>query len=128
MKLSILDEELSICTIEGLDDLAPVYDKELRAAVPEGERPEDMVFFYMAERDWIVINKSHALYEVYLNLMISYLGLSTEARKDIGVYAPTEGTRKALRILNDIIIRREMIYNAGLPASRREMMIFQDKA
>ena len=53
MRLGILDAELSICTIDGLEDLGAIQERRIREQMPERARLEDLAFFYMPDRDWI---------------------------------------------------------------------------
>ena len=110
MRLGILNEKLGVCTIEGLGDLGGIQEEKIVAQMPEGVRPDDLAFFYMPDRDWIVINRSHGLYEYYAQIIQDYLELSEEGRKQAAEQAPVEEVSRALRILDDVIWRRKLIY------------------
>ena len=113
MKLGILNERLGVCTIEGLGDLGGIQEQKIVSQMPEGVRPDDLVFFYMADRDWIVINKSHELYEYYAQIIQIYFELSEGDRKWAAEQAPAEETVRAFRILDDVIYRRKLIHRMG---------------
>lgn len=115
MRLGILDAELGICTIDGLEDLGAIHERRIREQMPEGARLEDLAFFYMPDRDWIVVNRSHRLQEYYTLIIQDYLGLSEDVRKKVVGQAPTKEVFEALRILDDIIFRRRLIYGKVLP-------------
>ena len=110
MRLGILNEKLGICTIEGLRDLDGIQEQKIVSQMPDGAKPGDLAFFYMSDRDWIVINMSHELYEYYAQIIQDYLELSEEGRKQAAERAPVEEVSRALQILDDVIWRRKLIY------------------
>lgn len=114
MRLGILNGELNICTIDGLEDLGAIQEERIREQMPEGARLEDLAFFYMPDRDWIVVNRSHRLYEYYTQIIQDYLELSEEGRKQAAEQAPMEEVVDALRILDGVIWRRKQIHARGV--------------
>ena len=115
MRLGILNGELGICTIDGLEDIGAIQEKRIREQMPEGVRLEDLAFFYLPDRDWIVINRSNKLHEYYALIIQDYLELSKDGRRQAAEQAPTEEVSEAFRILDDIIFRRSLIYGKVLP-------------
>nr|WP_296458299.1 hypothetical protein [uncultured Acetatifactor sp.] len=112
MRLGILDAELSICTIDGLEDLGAIQERRIREQMPERARLEDLAFFYMPDRDWIVVNRGHRLSGYYADIIKTYLELPPKGRKQC---AACGEVRDALKILDDIIFRRRLIYGEVLP-------------
>lgn len=112
MRLGILDAELGICAIDGLEDLGAIQERRIREQMPEGARLEDLAFFYMPDRDWIVVNRGHRLSGCYADIIKIYLELSPKGRKQC---AACGEVRDALKILDDIIFRRRLIYGEVLP-------------
>lgn len=110
MKLGILNSELGIAVIDGLEDLGYIQTERIKKQMPEGAKMNDLAFFYMADRDWIVINKAHELYEYYSEIIPLYLELSEEGRKKSVVAAPTETIKAAFYILDGVIADRALIY------------------
>lgn len=113
MRLEILNEKLGICTIKGLRDLGSIQKQEIMSQMPEKMKPDDLAFFYMPDRDWIVINRNHELYEYYAQIIQDYLELSEEGRKQAVAQAPVKEVVQGLRILDGVILRRKAIYGTG---------------
>ena len=111
MRLGVLNKELGIFAIDGQGDLGSIQEKRLMGQMPEGARLDDLAFFYMGDRDWIVINRSHALYEYYATIISCYLELSENGRKEAAAEAPVDEAREALQILDGVIWRRGLIDN-----------------
>ena len=109
MRLGILNEKLGVYTIEGLRDLGGIQEQKIVAQMPEGVKPNDLVFFYMADKDMIVLNSGHELYEYYAQIIQIYFELSEGDRKWAAERAPAEETARAFRILDDVIWRRRLI-------------------
>lgn len=109
MRLGVLNGKLGIFAIDGLEDLGALQEKQLRRQMPEGAGLNDMAFFYMGDRDWIVINRSHELYEYYTTIISCYLELSEDGRREAAANAPSSEVREALRILDDVLWRRGLI-------------------
>lgn len=110
MKLGILNEELGIVVIDSLADLGYIQTVLIKKQMPEGANMNDLAFFYMPDRDWVVINKSHVLYEYYSEIIPIYLTLSEKSRKKSMNAAPTDTVKSALRILDGVIADRLLIY------------------
>lgn len=110
MRLGILNEKLGVCTIDGLEDLGGIQEQKIVSQMPEGAKLSDLAFFYMPDRDWIVINKEHELCWYYSQIIQDYLGLSEEGRRQAADQAPMDEVVMALRILDDVIWRRRWIY------------------
>ena len=110
MKLGILNEDLGIATVDSLDDIGNIHIDIIKKQLPEGARLDDFVFFYMTDRDWIVMNKNHKLYQYYLDIITGYLELSEESRKKCVELVHTEMFKNAFAILDSVIIRRTLIY------------------
>lgn len=110
MRLGVLNAELSIFTIEGLKELESIQEKYIKVQMPEGAKSDDLTFFYISSRDWIVLNRNHALYEYYATIISCYLELSVEGRRESVRRAPTDGIRKALEILDNVIMHRSLMY------------------
>lgn len=113
MRLGILNKKLGVCTIDGLEDLGTIHEKHIREQMPKGARLEDLVFFYMPDRNLIIVNMSHELYEYYAQIIQNYLELSEEGRNQAAEQAPVEEVTRALRILDDVIWRRRLINEMG---------------
>lgn len=111
MRLGIINAELGICGIDSIEDLGAIQEERIKAQMPENTCLGDLAFFYMYDRDWIVINRSHALHEPYTEIIQSYLGMSEEERRKLYIQTPTN-IKGALRILDGIISRRALIYRA----------------
>ncbi len=113
MRFGVINKKLGICIVEGLEDLDAIQWKKIGTHMPEGARMEDLAFFYMPNRDWIVVNKSNELYEYYAQIIQCYLELSEDGRKQAVEQAPMDEVVRALRILDDVIRRRKLIYELG---------------
>ena len=111
MKLGILNSELGIAVIEGIEDLGDIQVQIIKKHMPEGVSLNDLAFFYMPDRDWIVINKSHHLYEYYSQIVPTYLELSVDHRKEAYAAAPTDTLRLGFDILDEVITQRLLIFN-----------------
>lgn len=114
MKIGILNEELGIAVIDSIEDLGHIQINKIRKQIPEGSELNDLVFFYMADRDWIVINKSNKLYDQYVQLIPAYLNLSEGSRKEAYVAAQNDMIMAAFDILEDVIRKRILIYGREL--------------
>lgn len=106
MRYGILNSELGIVVVEGIADLGDIQVRLLEKQMPEGASLNDLALFYMYDRDWIVINKSHHLYEYYSQIVPIYLELSADSRKKAYSAAPTDNIKRCFDILDDIIRRR----------------------
>lgn len=113
MRFGIIDEESGIFTIEGVEELGGIQERRIRIQMPEEAKFDDLAFFYISDRDWIVLNRSHIMYEYYAIIVSCYLKLSAEGRRESARRAPTDTVRKALRILDDVIMRRALLYGKG---------------
>lgn len=109
MRLGILNEELGIVVIDSLDDLGNIQSEQIRKQMPEGTNLSDLAFFYMPDRDWVVINKDHELYWYYSEIIPAYLELSEKSRKECVEKAPTDTTKRAFYILDSVIRDRALI-------------------
>lgn len=114
MKLGILDSTLGIAVIDSLEDLGHIHTQKIKSVLPKGKQLKDLVFFYMSDRDWIVMNKSHKNYEFYAFLITTYLTLSNEKRKIVRNEAPTEEVKIAIQLLEDILNKRNFIYDNSI--------------
>lgn len=110
MNIGILSEKQGIMVVDSLDDLGYIQVMQIKKQMPEGANMNDLVFFYMPDRDWVVINKSHALYEYYSQIIHTYLELSERSRKECVAEAPTDAVKSAFRILDGVIRDRALIY------------------
>ena len=110
MNIGILNEELGIVVIYSLADLGYIQTVLIEKQMPEGANLNDLAFFYMPDRDWIVINKAHDLYWYYSEIIPIYLTLSEKSRKESMKAAPTETVKAALHILDGVIADRLLIY------------------
>ena len=110
MRLGILNSDLGIAVIDGLEDFGYIQIEKIKKQMPEGANLNDLAFFYMADRDWVVINKSHVLYEYYSEIIPIYLTLSEKSRKESIKAEPTETVKAALHILDGVIADRLLIY------------------
>lgn len=108
MKLGVLNGELGIFVVDGLGDLGALPEKRLRSQMPKGAELGDLAFFYVPDRDWIVVNSSHPFAEYYAEIISCYLELSEEGRREAVANAPTDVVKAALRILDDVIWRRRL--------------------
>ena len=113
MNIGILNEKQGIMAVDSLDDLGHLQIMQIKKQMPEGAKLSDLAFFYMVDRDWIVINKNHALYEFYSNIIPDYLELSEKSRKEFVVKAPTEIIKIAMNILDDVIRYRVFLTRLG---------------
>lgn len=112
MRLGILDAELDICAIDGLEDLGAIQERRIREQMPEGARLEDLAFFYMPDSDWIVVNRGHRLSGYYADIIKMYLELPPKGWKQC---AACGEVKDALKTLDGIIFRRRLIYGKALP-------------
>ena len=110
MRYGILNSELGIAVIEGIEDLENMQVRLLEEQLPDGAVLNDLAFFYMPDRDWIVINKSHSLYEYYSELIPTYMELSADSRKKVRSTAPTDTIKEAFDILDGVIRRRSVYF------------------
>ena len=111
MKLSILNADLGIAGVDSPDDLDNSHVDMIKKQMREGDRLENFVLFYIPDRDWIVINKNHKLYEEYLEIITCYLELPEISRNECAELAPTEMIKNVFAMLDAVIIRRTLIYN-----------------
>lgn len=117
MRYGILNSELGIAVIEDIEDLGDIQVRLLEEQLPDGAVLNDLAFFYMPDRDWIVINKSHYLYEHYSQIVPAYLKSSASIRKKAHDIAQTDATKGAFDILDSVIRRRAFLY--GKAAAER---------
>lgn len=110
MRLGILNSELGIAVIDGIEDLGYIQTQQIMRQIPEGTELNDLAFFYMSDRDWIVINKNNYLYWYYSEIIQIYLELSAESRKECIAKAPTATVKSCLRMLDSVIRYRALIY------------------
>jgi len=110
MRLEILNGELGIAVIDKVKDLGHIQIEMIKKQMQKGANLNDLAFFYIPDRDWIVINKSHKLYRVYMEIIPIYLELSEESRKKCVEKAPTETIKMAYTILDSVIRNRALIY------------------
>lgn len=110
MKLGILNSDLGIAVIDSIEDIGKIQLERVKKQMPEGAKLKDLAFFYMADRDWIVINKNHCLFEYYSQIIPAYLELSAESRKKAYDGVPNRTVREGFDILEDVIRKRLLIY------------------
>lgn len=79
MKLEILKAELGIVAINNISDLGESYIKEIEN---NDTKTGDLIFLYLASRDWIVLNKSNSNFEIYFEIIQLYLMLSKKKREE----------------------------------------------
>lgn len=114
MRFGILSEEHKIMVVEGIEDISEIQMREIKRNFPERQKLENMVFFYMPDKDWIVINRGHTLYDFYLQLISAYLELPEQQRKACMVEAPTATIKNAFYILDEVIYNRALIYGKAV--------------
>lgn len=68
MLMEIISVDQGIASISGGEDMDGTQLEELKKGIPENAGLKDLVFFYIPDRDWIVINRDHTLYDDYLQL------------------------------------------------------------
>ena len=110
MRLEILNGTLGIAGINDISDIGEVRMEQLKLQFGRAMNLNDLAFFYMKDRDWIVINKAHERYEFYLDVIQAYLQLSESSRQEAMNIAPHEVIRKAFFILDGVIRNRVQIY------------------
>lgn len=110
MRFGILNKDLGIAVIEGIEDISNLQMLEIKSKLPEGQTLESLTFFYMQDRDWIVLNKNHALYGFYSKIIQIYLKMSETSRREIAGTAPTDAVKAAFEILDDVINYRALAY------------------
>ena len=110
MKLEFVNEGLGIAAIDSLKDLGDVQLYHLVKTYGENAKLDNLVFIYMPDRDWIVLNKAHAMYSHYLCIIENYITLSPEARNEAQEHAPNYIIKSALYMLEGILKDRERIY------------------
>jgi len=109
MRLEFVNKELGIAAIDSIEDLGEIQVSHLKMQYGQNANLDELAFFYMSDRDWIVINKSHPRYDFYLQIMIVYLALSPEGRNKAKEQAPENVIKRALYILDGVIKDRERI-------------------
>ena len=112
MNIGILNEKLGIVVIDSLDDLGYIQTQQIKKQLPVGAELKDLAFFYMPDRDWIVINKSHILYDFYSQIIPTYLELSEKSRKECIAEVPADAIKRAFCILDDVILSRQLKISA----------------
>lgn len=110
MNIGILNEKHGIMVLEGIEDLGHLQVEMIKRKLPEGCNLNDFAFMYMPDRDWIVINKGHRMYDFYSQTIPVYLELSADTRQKCTEQAPVETIKQAWRILDDVIYRRKLLY------------------
>lgn len=110
MKLEILNGTLGIAGINDIRDIGEERMVQLTLQFGKAMNLNDLAFFYMKDRDWIVVNKAHERYEFYFDIIQSYLDLSESSRKEAMNLAPNNVTKNALFILDNVIRDRAQIY------------------
>ena len=110
MRLEILNGTLGIAGINDIRDIGEERLVQLGLQFGKAMNLNDLAFFYMKDRDWIVINKAHESYEFYLDIIQSYLQLSESLRQEAINLAPHEVIRDAFFILDGVIRNRAQIY------------------
>lgn len=114
MRYGILNKALGIAVIEGVEDLGDIQAHIYEEQMPEGAGLKDLVFFYMPDRDWIVINKNHRLYEFYSEFISTYLELSADSRKEVHSAVLTDSIKEGCNILDDVIRRRILLHGKAM--------------
>lgn len=109
MKIGILNEKHGIVVVDGLEDLGYIQIELIEKQMPKGAKLSDLAFFYMADRDWIVINRDHALFEFYSEIMPIYLELSSESRKKCMEEKTMASFKEAFSLLNSVIRYRRLL-------------------
>ena len=109
MKVGILNSELGIVVMDSLDDLGYLQVQQLIRQIPKGVELNDLAFFYMADRDWIVLNQRHKLYRFYSEIIPTYLKLPENKRREVFAEAPRDGEKRALAILDKVILKRRLM-------------------
>jgi len=110
MRMGILNSDLGIAVIDGIEDIGDIQIEKIEEQMPDGANLKDLAFFYMKDRDWIVINKGNKLFDIYAGIIQSYLELSAESRKEAYNKATNSTIKAGLCVLNDVILHRNMIY------------------
>lgn len=95
MRFGILNKELGIAVIEGIEDISNLQMQEIKSKLQEGQTFESLAFFYMQDRVRIVLNKNHTLYEFYSKIIQIYLKMSETSRREIAATAPTDAVKAA---------------------------------
>lgn len=106
MRLEIFDATLGIATIDSMNDI----DADIREKLKEeyGDKLDDIVVVYIERRDWIVINKSHPVHEIYITIIQGYINLTVEQRAEVAECAPCKEINSLLQHLDMIINKRQV--------------------
>lgn len=106
MRLIFLNSEYGIVGIESINDLEPIHIQKLKELCSEGNRMDDLVFYYIWDRNLIALNMRHKLYKEYLDIISAYMDLNDEHRAKVRDEAPRSISR-CLYQLEDIIESRK---------------------
>lgn len=111
MKIEIVNEYLGIVGLNSIEDLGEVQVWQLKKQYGGNTNLSRLTFFYMPDRDWIVINKSHPKYDMYLQIIEAYLLASQDGRNEAHERALTMKApiKSALYILDGVIADRKRI-------------------
>lgn len=112
MRFGILNEELGIATIEGIDNIGYLQAEEMKKGLPDGVDLDTLAFFYMKDRDWIVINKKHPLVGFYSQIIPDYLELSADSR--IKVREEVPNAFKGIFEMLDSVIRDRILMHGRM--------------
>lgn len=114
MNFGILNEKHAIMVFDGIENLGHLQTEQIKQCMPEGTELKALVFFYMPDRDWIVLNREHTMYDFYSETLPVYLELSTEERQECKEQAPVKSIKEAWKMLDDIIFRRSLLHGKAV--------------
>ncbi len=107
MRLEIVNEDLGIAVLNNVNDFGEYKEKIQKEYGSDVDFTKITVLF-LKEKNLIVINKSHPLFEYYFDIIQAYLVLSAESRQVAVRRAPSDTIRCLLAELDITINEREM--------------------
>ena len=97
MKYYVINEELKIANCR----IADLTKKQLE----EFSNKQELTLFYDKEKDLIVLNRDNENYFLYLDMVESYLVMSSGERCEMLEKSP-KNMKKTLEVLNNVLINR----------------------
>lgn len=107
MRVEIVNEDLGIAAVNNVNDFGEYKEKIQKEYGSDVDFAKITVLF-LKEKNLIVINKSHPLYEQYLDIIQAYLELSVASRQVAVRNAPSDTIKSLLSELDKTINEREM--------------------
>ena len=111
MTYTIVNGDAGIASLS-LSGLSKGQRAEIEERFGQDLLTPELIVFYDENRDWVVMNRDHANYQLYLELSQAYLSSEKDVRSQLFEMIP-DRVKHFIAVLEMILQRREARANEG---------------